>query len=206
MSVVRSQVTVQVRSGDPLKDYTVNVVHHTIDTGIVWGDPDYQNHANQVRDAFVNGHASDGFPVFGVYTNRVVTVKVYALADAEPRPVKAISVHTPAVMESAQLGPRSIALCLSFYSDRNLPSTRGRIYIGPWLNSAMGEVPAVNFQQELLNLGHALFDVGGENVSHTVWSPTHQSTSVVKHYWCNDVWDVVHSRLPKELHREQYAP
>jgi hypothetical protein len=206
MTLVISQVQTQIAASDPPKDWTVNVVHHTVDTGVIWGDPDYQNHANEVRDAFVNGHASDGLPQFDLYTNRLVTVKCYDHGDAKPRPVKATSIHTPAGYFTGGWGPRSIALCLSYYGDRNLPSKRGRIFIGPWGKTALDEQPATNYMQQLVNLGHALFDVGGENVAHCVFSPTHGSVEVVQNYWCNDVWDVIHSRLPKETKRQTLHP
>jgi len=58
----------------------------------------------------------------------------------------------------------------------------------------------------LLDLGHGLFDIGGENVAHVVWSPTRRTTSVVQHYWVNDQWDTTRSRDVKETNRITLAP
>ena len=58
----------------------------------------------------------------------------------------------------------------------------------------------------LCDLGHGLFDIGGENVAHVVHSPTKQTETVVQTYWCNDLWDDMSSREGKELHRTKLSP
>jgi hypothetical protein len=63
-------------------------------------------------------------------------IRVYDLADPKPRPP---SVHqfTLGAANSAQLLPRELSVCLSYYSERNIRRQRGRIYIGPLSVNAM---------------------------------------------------------------------
>lgn len=204
MPLVRSQVVRQVRAADPPRDFCVNDVYHTIASGGFNPATDYQNHANEIRDLFAGNDPGSGSG-FGFYRGSNLTVKVYDMADPKPRAPRATSV-TGAVFSTAALAPRIIACCLSYRGGQNIPSHRGRIYIGPFLNAEMGEnVPSEVFTG-LLSLGHGLFDIGGENVAHVVHSPTKNTDTVVQTYWVNDLWDVMHSREEKEASRQTLNP
>lgn len=206
MPLVRSQINVTPAQGDVPKDIITNTVYHDIgDSGF---DPsvDYANHATEVCKLFTGRDPTHGS--FTEYDRKYVTVKVYDMADAKPRPVKSEAVWTPATYDlRADLGPRQISLVLAFFASRNLPRTRGRIYIGGIVHtSSNAERPSTTLMTDILDLGHGLFDIGGENVSHRVWSPTGQLSHVVTDYWVNDVWDTQRSRLQKESQRVQVHP
>lgn len=206
MSLVRAQITQTVVQSDPGRDHVVNVVYHTVDNTIVWGGPDFQNHANEIRDLFA-GLASGSGATFQLYANRGITVKVYDMADAKPRVPRATATHVPTTWESAELAPRELACCLSFYAHNpGIRSQTGRIYVGPFLVGACAEVVNLPIRQYILDLGHGLFDIGGENVAHVVHSVKHQTDTVVANYWCNDLWDHMSSREEREQARSTLAP
>jgi hypothetical protein len=206
MALIRTQIVQTVRQADPARDACVNDVWHTVDNTIIWGGPDYQNHANEIRDLF-SGQAAGHGATFRVYSGRGLLVKVYNFADPKPRPIRAQATYTPTTWEVAGLGPREIASCLSYYgTNKGIATQRGRIYIGPFAASAMAETVPQAYQDELIDLGHGLFDIGGENVAHVVHSHKLLTDTVVQNYWVNDLWDHMSSREEKELHRTTLAP
>lgn len=205
MTVVHSQIIRTVKRGDPAKDFCVNNVYHTIGT---LGGPsvDYQNHANEIRDLFAGLKSGPGSS-FQLYGNSDLLVKVYDNDEVPPRLPKAQASFATPLPISYQLGPRDVQCCLSFYhANPSIKSERGRIYIGPWPNTRLGEHVASGDLDMLVDLGHGLFDIGGEDVAHVVWSPTKRTTYVVQHYWCNDQWDTIRSRDVKETTRKVLAP
>jgi len=206
MPTVRSEITIQNYSTEVPKDNSMNVVHHTIaDSGF---NPavDYQNHSNEISTLF-SGHNTTTGSTFNQYRGRAVTVKVYDLADPHPRPLRATTHYDPTTFDSdSTLAPRNVALCLSFFATRNLPRQRGRIFIGPVLSSYTGLLPSSILYNMILDLGHGLFDIGGENVAHVVYSPTGATSHVITDYWVNNQWDTMRSRLEKETTRVRLHP
>lgn len=124
-----------------------------------------------------------------------IEVRAYNMADPTPRPEKAFAF-------SAQTGtlpasPPQNALCLSYYSERNLPRRRGRIYLGPFNN--VSRRPTSTQMQECITHGEALAGLGGLNVDWSVYSPTTAAaggdpTHSISDIWVDDSWDVVRSR------------
>ena len=144
---------------------------------------------------------------FQIYANRNLTVKVYDMADAKPRVPRALATHVPATPETGTLMPREIASCLSFYAHNpGIPSQRGRIYIGPFLIEQTEETVPLALREQIVDLGHGLFDIGGQNVAHVVHSPTKVTDTVVANYWCNDLWDHMSSREEREMARTTLTP
>lgn len=206
MTLVRSQIVQTVRQADVPREACVNDVYHEVAAGIVWGGVDFQNHANEVRDLFAGLNPGSG-STFTTYANRGLLVKVYDMADPKPRIVKAQASHTPTTWESAGLGPREVACCLSYYGlNKGIPSQRGRIYIGPFLLADIAEVVSLTVRDRLVDLGHGLFDIGGQNVKHVVHSPTKNTDTTVQNYWCNNLWDTMRSREQRETARSTLAP
>jgi hypothetical protein len=213
----RALVRVQVRSGDLPEDVVVHsVYHHAIDTGGVLLDFDWNGHATNVANAFSHGHTGGSYTPFGVYNGRDITVKTYDLADDEPRPVKG-SHHIPVgTWESGTLGPREVAMCMRYFGPRNLPSQRGRLFIGPWLQTALQETVNVAFSGQLLNLGEALGAIGSVNTSWVLastkppWDVNYHTTSGapsglafhdITEVWVNDQWAHMTSRERAEATR-----
>lgn len=206
MPIVHSQIVRTVKQGDPAKDFCVNNVYHDIASGGFDPSTDWQNHANEIRDLFA-GLASPSGSSFQLYSNSGLLVKVYDNDEAKPRLPKAQATYTPTNWANYAMGPRDVQCCLSFYhANPSVKRERGRIYIGPWPATRLAEHVDPLDLNMLLDLGHGLFDIGGENVSHVVYSPTGHSTSVVQHYWCNNQWDTIRSRDVKETNRVTLAP
>lgn len=101
--------------------------------------------------------------------------------------------------------PREVALCLSYYSERNLPRQRGRIFLCAGMNGTIG-TPAVRPDESerllALNLGQAIADVGGADVDWVVYSPTDGEARSISHAWVDDEWDTIRSRGLDSTDRE----
>jgi hypothetical protein len=195
-------ITRQVFAGDVPKDFTSNNVYFQTDGSP--GPTDWQDVADHVKNAFSGATGS-----FTAWAGNKITVTAYDLADAKPRPVKATSVYTPASWDTGTYGPRCLACCLSYYSGRNLPHERGRIYIGPWFYSHSNEKPDATVLGYCMNLAHSLYGIsllGSMSWLHSVHSKVAGTTHAVNHYWSNDVWDIQRSRLSKETSRSRYDP
>lgn len=122
-----------------------------------------------------------------------IRVRAYDMADAEPRPVRAESVvawDAPA----NSVGPREVALCLSYFADRNLPRQRGRMYIGPIRQAEMTDRPQEQLMGTLGALAEGISGLGGINVQWVVYSPTAGDYRNVSDYWVDNAWDTQRRR------------
>jgi hypothetical protein len=197
MAIARCEVSIHAADDIP-RDFAVNTVYHNITDIDILSDTDWTNHANEVRDAFTGADSDD--EDFTLFNGRVVEVKAYDMADAKPRPVKAHVITTPGIaIAAADLGPRQVALCLSYYAARNLPTTRGRLFLGP-INSPT-PVPGSGLMGLVLNLGHALFNIGGANVHWQQRSEKTGVTSTITNWWVDNRWDTQRRRLVKATSR-----
>jgi hypothetical protein len=182
-----SKICVQVitrRVGDLAIDHIVNTVHFDDFNVAIQGGTDWQAFANDVRDVFrQRGGIPNGY---GVET------KVYNHADAKPKPVKATGVWIAANNAAGESVPREVSLCLSYFSERNIPRFRGRIFVGPW-NGAV-ERPGAGQRQALLSLANGLEGIGGPDVDWGLWSPTRDAFSKITAGWVDDEWDTIRSR------------
>ena len=123
-----------------------------------------------------------------------ITTKLYDLDNDKPRPVKAEHTANQGAHGALSL-PRELALCLSFYADRNLPRQRGRLYmpVTLWKSSA-GVRPAGSDQTKLLDLADSLSGLGGANVDWCVYSRVDNVHRKVTNAWADKEWDTVRSR------------
>lgn len=102
--------------------------------------------------------------------------------------------------------PREIALCLSFYSDRNIPRQRGRLYMPVNLFStaaALSVRPAGALQTKVGDLAAIFADLGGVDVDWCVWSRTNAIAYPITNWWVDDEWDVIRSRGLRSTTRTQ---
>jgi hypothetical protein len=199
------QIEQTVRQNDPIKDKVVNSIYMHTEAAAVAG-ADYQGIADAVKKIFF-GPNTGGTAPWNRFSGRAGRVLVYNMADPKPRPERAVSTYTPTTWAVVDTGPRQAALCLSFYSGRNLKSSRGRIYIGPLDVSDMATLPSSGLRQSVLDIGSRLFNIGaigGLTWSHSIHSQKLANFQVVTNYWCNDVWDTVRKRLSKETTRNLY--
>jgi hypothetical protein len=112
MPQYRVQVILPESSGLP-RDAVINTVYFDTDVELLFDDP-ATNMAEDVRDLWaqrLGGFVSPG-------SARVMT-KVYNMADPKPRePLFTSDIVT--IEPGAAPGVQEVALCLSFYADRNV--------------------------------------------------------------------------------------
>lgn len=206
MALVRTEISARAFDDLP-RDALTNVVYHVIDDAILVGGPDWLNHCTEVVNCF-NGHDA----IHGganPYATMHVVGKSYDMADPKPRPVRAQYVYDPAggANGRSQYGPSQVALCLSYYGARNLPSERGRIFIGGFSKTDLvGPRPSDAQLALVLEVGHALWDVGGANVSWQVHSEKLGTAEDIKTIWVDDAWDTQRRRELRATKRSVLTP
>jgi hypothetical protein len=129
--------------------------------------------------------------------NREITVTAY---DAQgTKPVLPIgSAVRNAGVNPASTWPREIACCLSYYSGRNSPRYRGRIYV-PIVaalpgNVTLGVRPSTLARDNVAALVPLLTGLGGTNVDWVVYSRVDDTARPVTNWWVDDEWDVQRRR------------
>jgi len=191
MPLYRAQVITQL---DSLlaRDAIVNTLHFD-DAGAL-SDP--EGLAGDLADIFLAGWT---------YSATQTTVKFYEVGTPPNYPVATVIRNEGAFVDSQ--GPREVALCLSYYSERNLPSRRGRIYlcIAQATNHSYGRRPQVSQRAAALALASAFAGLGGADVDWVVYSPKTGQHWDVTHAWCDDEWDVMRKRGLKATTRELQA-
>jgi hypothetical protein len=100
--------------------------------------------------------------------------------------------------------PREVALCLSFYSEQNVPSKRGRLFIPACVfTTAVGGRPTAAQIAKVASLVPILTGLGGTNVDWGVWSQKNQTFHKATHWWVDDEWDTIRSRGLRATMRSQ---
>ncbi len=184
MTKIRCQVITK-RQNDLAVHHIVNTVFFD-DFNLPTNASNFQTIADAVRSAFnLRGETPGGYGV---------EVKAYDMADAKPRPVKAIAKWTANAFPVTTGAPREVALCLSYFGERNLPRERGRIYIGPWTNASAAERPPDIAIQKVRDLATALGNVGGADVDWHLYSPTRAAYTKIRNVWVDNEWDTIRSR------------
>lgn len=158
----------------------------------------------------VSGVDADGLlnDVLNIWDNRLRGLgewkaKLYKMSDPEPRFPIATKIKT--VTPATALGPREVALCLSFYSERNTPRRRGRLYLGPWPSGALNERPTDTLCDGLLSMAQDLGALGGINMQWVIFSPTSGEYHNVSDCWVDNEWDTVRSRGVRATSRRRRA-
>ena len=179
MPLVRMIVSVRDSIATPQKDAVVNTLYFNVSGSV--DPPNYQSLVDDLWSLW----SSRGWGV-----GRYIDVRAYNMDDGEPRPVKAMK--RDQAQGTAVVGVPQVALCLSYYADRNLPRQRGRIYLGPW--STGNPRPTTQQMNQALNLAPGLAGLGGLNVDWSLWSPTTQQHTRINHAWVDNAWDIIRSR------------
>lgn len=181
MPLVRMIVNVRANAATLAKDAVVNTLYFNV-TEDPFDPTDYQNLVD------------DLWAVWGQFpwaSGRQGDIRAYNMSDAQPRPIKAQKLGAfPGSV--AGNGVPQVALCLSYYADRNLPSQRGRIFLGPW--STTNSRPDSTQMQTALNLAQQLADIGGINVDWSLWSPKRQDHTRISNAWVDNAWDIIRGR------------
>lgn len=182
----RCQIVSQVLVGDVPADYVSNTLWYTPAT----------TSANAIGDAIKTALIAGTLP-YAQY--KTLDVKVYDHANPPHSPPVYVSHNAGA--GTVTLGPRQVALCLSYYSGLNVRGQRGRIYIGPFALTDMHERASSTTLTAVQTLANALKHPGGPDVIHRIHHVATDSFSNVSNYFVNDRWDSMRSRLAKETSR-----
>lgn len=181
MPLYRCQVALH-KSTDVVRDHIVNTFYLRKNGAIGVGDNTLALDATALWD---------GVAVLAGFDR--ITCRLYDMADAPPRRVVAQHTRTTAT-HTSEPGPREVALCLSYHGERNLPSLRGRMYMGPFPPGNLTTRPAAPTRAALITLGQGLSSLGGVDVDHVVYSPKNKTESKVTRIWVDDEWDTQRSR------------
>lgn len=203
MAVYRFQVQFESISG-LAEDRVVNVLH-----GNCADDTDAIATAAAIANCYgtvLTGQTSGLTEYYGKSISRVGgahEIKVYDLADPEPRTPVMNQVFGALAANVDDNLPREIALCLSFQgeptSGANQARRRGRIYLGPFNSSALGGTgstvdarPLDTMLDDIEIFAQALFDIstwewGVKSTFSAVLIPVHDG-------WVDNAFDVQRRR------------
>lgn len=94
--------------------------------------------------------------------------------------------------------PREVAVCLSFYSERNLPRQRGRLYIPALMMLNDGSISAVRPTEPMRTkvgaLAQILADLGDTETDWSVYSRVDDEARPISNWYVDDEWDTIRSR------------
>lgn len=198
MAEVRAEISYLPGGRTLPEDACINTLH------FAGNGNDYQGLADAllaIFDGTTSGPGNRG--PFSLYTGYNITVSVYDIADDKPRPVRGHA-HSPGNGQAPGT-PSLLACCLSFYSARNLPRQRGRIFVGPvafngTINSE--HIPGA-ITDLVIDLGAILLS-GVSGWGWVAYSRTDHQSRPVTNVWVDDVWDVQHSRELGPSQRKLY--
>jgi hypothetical protein len=137
---------------------------------------------------------ADGLAAFSTETRQVIVTAYDAQGTPPVFPV-ASAIRNTGVAPISTI-PREIAICLSFYSERNLPRNRGRLYIPACIigQSLDERVPALGQRAKVAELVPLFTGLGGTDVDWVVYSRRDNQPRSVSNWWIDDEWDTVRSR------------
>jgi len=131
--------------------------------------------------------------ITGVSSTGVFTIKIYDAQKPKPNYPLVTTTHGTGFKTSTL--PRELALCLSYYSGRNIPRFRGRLYIPmPMLGGSMNVRPSSTQQTDCLAWGSALGKNLPSNTYFVVYSRKDNQAYPITNLYVDDEWDVVRSR------------
>jgi hypothetical protein len=135
--------------------------------------------------------------------SREINVKAYDAQGTPPVIPQGFAQKNKGVAPASN-SPREIALCLSFYSEQNTPSRRGRLFFPYFLlGTVSGVRPSTTARTTLSNLVPILTGLGGTDVDWSVYSRKTNQSHPVTNWFIDDEWDVVRSRGLRPTTRTQ---
>lgn len=219
MAEVIAQVNFQGVSGLP-KDIFENVLNFNTSGAIT---PDMLGTiAIKIVDFYTlnTGSGAVGSFLSGMISPHRGLIKMYDRAAASPRPVLATATFTMPSPGSSPDLPAECAVCLSYFTDRNAPRHRGRIFLGP-LNGAANDngnvangfvavlrasalrlvtvVSSAGFTaaNALITARTGIPAVPVQTVPDTEWalySPTAATSVAIQHGWVDNAFDTQRRR------------
>lgn len=144
----------------------------------------------------------------GIGDTAGASVKMYDLDDPLPRAPVYSETYTPGGFGSGASKnlPSEVALCLSYSagpaSGLPIARRRGRMYIGPFCEFALGSSgisfdsrPNDDLKMTIVESALELADTAaGNGYDWSVFSPTNNEAVSILTCWCNDAWDIQRRR------------
>lgn len=125
-----------------------------------------------------------------------IMVRAYDAQGTKPvYPVAEEIRHTSTIRNATV--PREVALCLSFFSTRNVPGRRGRLYIPATLwtpTSSIGARPTSGDRGTVATLAPVFENLGGLDVDWSVYSQRDHNAFKVTDWFIDDEWDTQRRR------------
>jgi hypothetical protein len=133
----------------------------------------------------------------GGTAQREINVRAYRVGG--PPPHYPAGEHTVATGQfPASAYPRELAVCLSFYSGRNVGRQRGRLYVPVAValagNQNLGARPGATVSPHVADLVPIFTGLGGVNVDWSVYSRADGATRSVSNWFVDDEYDVQRRR------------
>lgn len=131
-----------------------------------------------------------------------LVVKLYDLEQTAPREPIEFAYEIPVPGGSSVGLPAEVAVCLSFYSERNLPRSRGRVYIGP-LSQQSAEVgtngrvhPSDTLVETLATAANRMRNsaMGPDQPQWAILSQRDAALKLVTNGWVDDAFDTQRRR------------
>lgn len=188
MSIIRAQIAIWQDSALP-RDAFVITPHfrREFDPSDPIAGTEWQALADDLANAVHNQ-----LPTF-----TKIEVKLYDAEATPPSFPKATALRNATNLRNS-LVPRELAICLSYYAERNVPRQRGRLYMPYALfatSSDAGLRPPANMRTTVLPAWADMFAaLGGANVDWVVWSRLTRTARKVTNVWIDDEWDIVRKR------------
>lgn len=188
MSIYRMQVSFGADSALPRDRFVITP--HFRNAGGILTDEDATSLTDDLADALLTWR--------GTWSGltREIIVKCYDAQKAPP----SYPLHT-AVRDAnaypASAVPREVAVCLSFYNERNIPRHRGRLYIpAPFLygTSISQARPAEDKRAIVAGLVPIFTGLGGPDIDWCVYSRRDDTARPVTHWYVDDEFDVQRRR------------
>jgi hypothetical protein len=207
MGIIRVQHSFQGISGQA-EDRYVNVFYFQPDVA----PGTLATLATAIKQYWVATPAGATYPLShfmgGIADTAGASIKMYDLDDALPRAPIYTETYTPGAFGSGSSKnlPAEIALCLSYSAgpSSGLPIARrrGRMYIGPFCDFALGtgaisvdSRPNDDLKMSIVESATELAATAdGAGYDWSVFSPTNNEAVSILTCWCNDAWDVQRRR------------
>jgi hypothetical protein len=186
MAVCRMQCAFGADTGLP-RDRFVITPHFRTSFGADTGDD---------VDALAEDLATGLLNFVGNGTGREIVARAYSAQDPPPNLPLAVAIRNPNGFVASTL-PRELALCLSFYSEFNLPRRRGRLYVPvPLLSTGTtaGVRPSGTMIEKMQTLVPLFTGLGGADVDWCVYSRADDEARPVTNVWIDDEWDAQRRR------------
>lgn len=142
VGVYRVQVVLQGKSLLP-RDRFINVWHfaNPVHPSAVT-DADWATLRDELRDFYMTPTAAAGGGIAGFLGGHLTIsltdhhLRIYDLAQAKPRTPRILPLNLSLPTAATKL-PAELAVCCSFFAGSNTPGRRGRVYLGPFNNTAL---------------------------------------------------------------------